>query len=922
MQPTLDMLVNMTVAALKLDPPPAEEEIDAVLDRITTAFPAPSELKEQARRTLHARFDIRMNLGSTLVSHDTHAPWLAARRGGIDPFYWQRYRTMLLNSGWPPLVLATLDRSTDDLLDLLGNPAEPNAWKRRGLVMGDVQSGKTASYAALMCKAADAGYRMIILLTGTLENVRRQTQERLDSGFVGFDSRGFLGSKGTKHKQHIGVGLIDGRRDGIVFTSSDHDFRKNAASALNISLNAVNEPVLVVAKKNKGILERLEGWLRMHNADREGRIDVPLLLIDDEADNASVNTRGMEDPTSINKAIRGLLGLFRRSTYVGFTATPFANIFIDPESVTSMQGDDLFPNDFIHVLEPPDNYVGMNRLFAAVDADAIASGDEPDGPLRSIEDAEDWLPAADKSEADPDHLPDSLIEALRTFLLACAIRDLREAQGLGGGGAHRSMLVNVTHYTAVQNRIANLLHAELDEIRTQIRLHGALAADQAESRSPTVAELRRVFEREFGSVEQPWPGVLAALNEAIGPVRVQPVNASTGAKSLDYRVVEDGQGVRVIAVGGNSLSRGLTLEGLSTSYFLRNSRAYDTLLQMGRWFGYRGGYEDLCRVWIAPEAEGWYRHIAEATAELRRDFLKMKKRQATPREFGLRVRTHPESLLITARNKMSTGVDIEIATHELNLLGQGIESATIFSDRQRNRQNLEQIDRLLENVQGIVGHAVESPRGGALLWEQVPATAIADFLDDFLVHPLNFDFQADSIAEYLRSAISDGDKRLATWTIALPTRGEGKVAQLRVLDQPIATRRRKVREDATRGSLLISGKSARVGGKSDVRQGLIPGSDVAADAPEAVVRAAMPSPLLILYLLRGRLPDPNNKEGRLFRDDDPVLPALALHFPPGEGEATTPKRLVRYRLNRVAQQQLFAPPDGDDDASDDLDADD
>ena len=310
-------------------------------------------------------------------------------------------------TGTDPLRLTT-GRALRNELDLLGNPAEPNAWKRRGLVMGDVQSGKTASYAALMCKAADAGYRMIILLTGTLENVRRQTQERLDSGFVGFDSRGFLGSKGAKHKQHIGVGLIDGRRDGIVFTSSDHDFRKNAASALNISLNAVNEPVLVVAKKNKAILERLEGWLRMRNADREGRIDVPLLLIDDEADNASVNTRRMEDPTSINRAIRGLLGLFRRSTYVGFTATPFANIFIDPETRTEMEGDDLFPNDFIHVLEAPGNYVGMDRLFAALDPEDDASGDEPNGPLRPIEDAENWLSPGEKGEATPTTCPTAL----------------------------------------------------------------------------------------------------------------------------------------------------------------------------------------------------------------------------------------------------------------------------------------------------------------------------------------------------------------------------------------------------------------------------------------------------------------------------------------------------------------------------------
>jgi len=921
MQPTLEMLVNMTVAALKLDPPPPEEEIDAVLDRITTAFPATPELKEQARRMLHARFDIRMNLGSTLVSHDTHAPWLAARRGSIDPFYWQRYKTLLLHSGWPPLVLATLDRSTDDLL---GNPAEPNAWKRRGLVMGDVQSGKTASYAALMCKAADAGYRMIILLTGTLENVRRQTQERLDVGFVGFDSRGFLGSKGAKHKQHIGVGLIDGRRDGIVFTSSDHDFRKNAASALNISLNAVNEPVLVVAKKNKAILERLEGWLRMRNADREGRIDVPLLLIDDEADNASVNTRRMEDPTSINRAIRGLLGLFRRSTYVGFTATPFANIFIDPETRTEMEGDDLFPNDFIHVLEAPSNYVGMDRLFAALDPDAESTGDEPAGPLRAVEDAENWLPAEGKGNADPVRLPGSLVDALRTFLLACAVRDLREAQSLagGGGGLHRSMLVNVTHYTAVQNRVANLIHAELDEVRTQVRTYGALAPDQAEARSVTIANLHMVFEREFGDLEQSWPDVLAALNEAIGPVRVQPVNASTGAKSLDYRVAEDALGVRVIAVGGNSLSRGLTLEGLSTSYFLRNSRAYDTLLQMGRWFGYRGGYEDLCRVWIAPEAEGWYRLIAEATAELRRDFLKMKKRQATPREFGLRVRTHPESLLITARNKMSSGVDITVATHDLNLLGRQIESARIFSDRHRSQLNLKQIESLLKRASDAVGDPVESLRGNALLWKGVPASVLADFLEQFLVHPLNFAFQADSIAEYLRSTAIVDNPRLASWTIALPTHGDAKDdIDLPVIGRTVQTRRRKVRENATQASLLISGKSARVGGKADVRHGLNHGVDVPTDAPEEDVRAVLTSPLLVLYLLRGevRAQEPDGEPTRY--KDGLLLPALGLHFP-GTSEVTTPTRMVKYRLTKVAQQQLFAPDEGDDDASDDLDADD
>src|SRR5688572_12795581 len=247
----------MATNGLTLEPPPTEAEIDSILTRLGVAFGIESSVAEEARRLLHARLRIRMDLGQTLKSEDGHQPWLSAARGSITPFYWERYHQMLLRNGWSPLVAATLDRSTDELLDMMGNPIETGSWKRRGLVVGDVQSGKTATYAALICKAADAGYRMVILLTGTLENVRRQTQERLDAAFVGLDSRDFLTKGSLGRKTHIGVGLIDGQRDGIVFTSRDHDFRKNTASALNLSLEAVREPVLVVSKKNKSVLQRL-----------------------------------------------------------------------------------------------------------------------------------------------------------------------------------------------------------------------------------------------------------------------------------------------------------------------------------------------------------------------------------------------------------------------------------------------------------------------------------------------------------------------------------------------------------------------------------------------------------------------------------------------------------------------------------------
>lgn len=928
-----ERLAAAAVSMLRLDPPPTEGEIDNVLERLSVAFGAGPGITLEARRLLHARFAIRMDLGETLTNIDEHMPWLDASRGSIDPFYWSRYREFLLRGGWSPLVVATLDRATDELLDLLGNPAEKIAWKRRGLVVGDVQSGKTASYAALICKAADAGYRMVILLTGTLENVRRQTQERLDGAFIGFDSRNFLGSAQLRHKRHIGVGLIDGRRDGVVFTSRDNDFRKNAATALNISLDAVREPVLVVTKKNKGILNRLSSWLRAHNIDRDGKIDLPLLLIDDEADNASINTR--KDPaetTAINRGIRDLLGLFKRSSYVGFTATPFANIFIDPASTDEMLDDDLFPRDFIHVLEPPTNYVGMNMLFPRGDPenpDLNGTGQELE-MIRSIEDADDWLPQGHKKEAEPSSIPESLRLALRCFLLACAIRDLRFASGLEGrgGGVHRSMLVNVSRFTAVQNRVADSLHIELEDMRRAVRLHGALGPVRAAAQSSEIAALEAAFTSEFAGCGFSWTAVLASLHDAVAPIKVQAVNQGTGAASLDYGVTDRPPGVRVIAVGGNSLSRGLTLEGLSTSYFLRNAKAYDTLMQMGRWFGYRDGYADLCRLWLTDEADGWYRHVTEATAELKRDFARMRRRKATPREFGLRVRTHPDTLIITARNKMATGLDV-VVERDISLMGRMIESVRLYSDRSRNGDNFQIIERFIRDLVAQCGHPVQSPHPGGVLWNKVPAGKIADLLDGFLVHPMDFDFQGDSIASFLRGAVDNGDPLLSEWTVALLTTGKKGVVHLAALsDVEVHAKERQVTINQDNGSLLVSGKNARVGSAPDVRHGLF--ADEARRVEEAerqrkpdrrqvpadAYRAEMQTPLLLIYLLRGteRVSVAGNIGKRAYRDDL-ILPALALHFP-GSKDPDAPKHLVRYRLNLVAQAELM-PSDLDEQSTED-----
>jgi len=439
---SIDQLIDTVAVSFRQNPTPTEAEIEVRLAAIGSALGADATVINAARRELHARFQVRMDKGLTLEGSE-HRPWLAGRRASIDWYYWPRFRTHLTADGWPAPVVATLDQATDDIFDLMGDPASEGEWRRRGLVMGDVQSGKTATYTAMICKAADAGYRLVILLTGMLENVRRQTQKRLDEGFVGLDSGDWLVRGRAQRTALVGVGTINQGRQAIVFTSRKDDFKAALVNALNLSLAAVNEPVLVVCKKNSRILNNLTAWLRAKNPTPDGKIEHPLLLIDDEADNASINTRhNSGDVTAINQGIRSLLRLFRRSSYCGFTATPFANIFIEPDTVDAMIGDDLFPADFIHVLEPPTNYMGMSRLFSGTDGerpDPLADS-EAATVLRTIDDADTWLPVDHKKEDLADDLSDSLLEAFRTFLVGCAVRDLRAADGDTGrgGGIHRS----------------------------------------------------------------------------------------------------------------------------------------------------------------------------------------------------------------------------------------------------------------------------------------------------------------------------------------------------------------------------------------------------------------------------------------------------------------------------------------------------
>lgn len=887
----LENAVIVTVA--QRDCVPTEDEIRdlaSALRAIPDYAVTDDEYSDTIRR-LHARLQVTMDTGSALV--EEHKSWLRARKPAIDPFFWTRFENHLTQLGWPPRVLTTLDGVTDDILDLLGDPLSPGSWRRRGLVMGDVQSGKTSTYAALCCKAADAGYRLIILLTGTLETLRRQTQERLDASFVGLDSSEFL--KVERARREVGVGLLDRRRMAVVFTSKTRDFRAELVNQLGFRLREIAEPILLVVKKNKRILQNLETWLRAFNADTTGHIDTPLLLIDDEADNASVNTRAAgESPAAINERIRMLLHLFRRSNYVGFTATPFANIFIDPDTEDEMRGSDLFPRDFIYGLEAPTNYVGALAVFGEnAELDCI----------RSLEDATDVLPQNHRIDLKIEELPPSLGSALETFIVSNAIRDLR-----GEGPTHRSMLVNVSRFTRVQNEVAGLLADRLRQVQQDIRNYSQLDPEEALA-NRSIAGLFETWGHEYRASGPPWGVVQPALLRAALPIVVRAVNQTSSAASLDYAAHRQ-DGLRVVAVGGNGLSRGLTLEGLCVSYFLRNTQMYDTLMQMGRWFGYRDGYADLCRIWISDEATSWYAHIGEATNELREEIRQMCAARLTPKDFGLRVRSHPDSLIVTARNKMRTAQEIVRLISVSNRL---LETYRLRSDQDSIRANAAAARDFLSHLAAAPIARVRSPMGNAF-WSVVPKGLVAGLLRRFVNHPLNISFETKGkdLADWIEST---GVPQLQEWDVVLPN-GDG--AETEFGGVRYCPQERQVTINAATRAILVSGQKARVGSRGIEREGLpleiIHRIRAAARAQkrnpaDKEYRSHRSRPLLLLHLL-----SPRDERGWLATGGEPLV-ALGLSFPPFDDRGES--QLVRYRVNLVELRALWELEQEDEEVPDD-----
>lgn len=650
--------------------------VDQALDQIYRMANYQGVDRDTLRTQLLADFRIRTGEATFLVNKEI-TPWLKQRQGEIKWQLWERYKAYMILKD-PSFPVNSLDDLTDKILDKCNDPSAHGRWDRRGLVVGHVQSGKTSNYIGLINKAVDAGYKLIVVIAGIHNSLRGQTQQRIDEGFIGRNSHDYIES----HKNiKIGVGNYQIDTEIYSYTSSaeNGDFNKAIADRLSVPVGGKN-PTILVIKKNKSVLENLIDWLSRSAAEDEKGYqtisNIPLLVIDDEADNASVNSgKDIEDIKTINRLIRTLLTLFQQNTFIGYTATPYANIYIPEEWNETVEttikrrkylvGEDLFPRDFIVNLPPPSNYVGATRLFGYFIPET-GEGCEGLEIIRYIDDQEPEFPLqlTTKNKNDlPEDVPESLYKAIQAFILTCAIRRVR-----GQENKHNSMLVHVALYVAWIDKIAFLVNEIVRDYKLQIKA----------GKGPLLREIEELFKTDFVSTtrstlrdlkdytdpairEHTWIEIQSELKKAVAKIEVRAVHGVKNTSQLDYHNIEEinyernkKNGLSVIAVGGNRLARGITLEGLSVSYYLRTTRLYDALMQMGRWFGYRPGYLDLCRLYTTGELVRWYQHVTVATQEMRADFdtLAAAWPRKTPRDYQLKVRTHSGLLSITSASRM------------------------------------------------------------------------------------------------------------------------------------------------------------------------------------------------------------------------------------------------------------------------------
>lgn len=639
-----------------------------------------------------------------------------------EDIFWPPLKRLFMRQGWDEERIASVDQASSKVVAHTPRP-DTRSFGARGLVVGYVQSGKTTNFTAVAAKMADVDYRFVLVLSGIHNGLRRQTQERLSEQLEGLNETRWA-----------------------TLTSAEQDFRPPGGIRPENLFTSDSLVALAVVKKNATVLRRLAAWLD-NPLGRAALQNVPVLIIDDEADQASVATG------SINPLILRILRLMPRHTYIGYTATPFANVFINPTD------EDLYPSTFILNLPQPDGYFGPETVFGRDEVEGDETGSAPDGydMIRRIPDEDvPLLRPAGRADAD-DFVPtltDDVRDAVLWFLLATAARRAR------GDDKHSTMLVHTSVKTSVHEAFDPPLQALLHRVRDGVARGDESLLD--ELRQFWISESARVPASDWGRRQNTFEELLPHLGETLEQCKVVLDNSRSEAR-LDY----SGPEAQVaIVVGGNTLSRGLTLEGLVVSVFVRGASTYDTLLQMGRWFGYRTGYEDLPRIWTTQELELAFRHLAQVEVEMRRDIDRYQSQNLTPLDLAVRIRTHP-SLQITAKMGAAAPAEVSYAGSRLQV------RYYKRLDRDWLLTNRAAADRL---VGASLQHGEYSQVTNAdhHVIRNVPVAHIKSFLQSYRIHPEQADLDPATVIRWIDRQISSADPTLQTWNVVLV---QGSVAQ-------------------------------------------------------------------------------------------------------------------------------------------------
>jgi len=857
--------------------------------------------KKRLVKHLETYFWTSQDDGHTLTSDI--APWYMERLQSDehDPYYWSRLRKWWEDySIIPKEAIRSTHMVTNDVMDFIGDPKKKESWHRRGLVMGHVQSGKTTNYSALIAKAADAGYRIIVVLAGLTNSLRKQTQERLDMSFVGRSSVGdelnpeiypvsrvFIG-----HPRYPGPAKHPYCGTTQLADFSVNSVRNNTASEGNFA-----DPILFVTKKHESVLKALTSWLS--GLRQDGPLEGPMLLIDDEADNASVNTaRDGADVTRINQRIRELLKCSRRTSYVGYTATPFANIFIHPDSNDEMLREDLFPRHFIKSLDAPSNYIGAKDLF----------GD--DGRLSSVcvhdipeEDYLDLLPLNHKSTKEVMELPSSLIDAVMEFFLFRALRILD-----GDASSHSSMMINVSRFNYVQRQVYDFVEHLKQSV---LDATNVWAKSPSWSSSDTLVRMRGVWLEQYAELtEYTWDDIRQVLNQAVVPVETRLVNMQ--GKALDYPSNKK-QPLHVIAIGGLALSRGLTLEGLAVSYVLRNVGAADTLLQMGRWFGYRPGYEKLCRIHVTEEMREHFAKISNSVEELKDDLARMERMNRTPDEFGLKVRESETGISITAANKMRSARSIYLAADYSESHIQGFD---VFDDKEINQSNLSAVESFVHRLKNKKISSEPVDDSSAIVWKEVDASEIIQLIKKFQLPTLPFTLMAEGnslISDYISDKFYKHGE-LGKWVVAIPytasPKGKERSSRLDLPfkikqeeDQYCRQRNSAVRDEKNEGVIKVTAKNVVADpGTGDLGYGENPSVFKGVENKAKSYLRARSTPVIVIHTFQLSLKEDSNNPPNI-PDDQPTV-SLSCGFPSSESPCEEHLYIASVRLMEQMKKQL------------------